>query len=105
MTKITEGCDHLEARVDSRLKGLVTSTDLNKIRRFAQLRKDCEKFYLVVRTFKPIKINEVGYDGGNGKGIRGDSLVAVIKNGVVVTIMVSWHQDKRYFSDAPVVRG
>ena len=104
MTRINEGCDHLEERIDRRLKGLVTSTDLNKIRRFAQMRKECPKFYLVVRTFNPIKINEDGYDGGNGTGIRGDSLIAVIKNGVVVTIMLSWHKDKRYFSDSPMIR-
>ena len=95
---------HARDRIDNRLKNLITPIELNKLNMATRANKSLDKVYIVIKKFgKTITIEEAGYTGGNGKGLRGDALVAVVKLGELTTVMLSHSKDRKYFSDAPMV--
>lgn len=85
---------HANDRVNNRLGGLVTKDDMAMIESMAKVYKDYDKVYYQVKKFSKVKnINEGGYS------INGDAIVAVFKNGRVVTVMLAKSWRKEYFSD------
>lgn len=89
---------HTRLRIKGRLAGIVTNQDfLNAVAGAEKYRTE-PKIYIGVRRFgRTISINEHGYEGGNGTGINGDCLVAVVKHGVIITMMASHEKNDWYF--------
>lgn len=89
---------HTIERITGRLSGIVTKRDIAIAAAAAKKFEMEEKIYVGIRRFgKMITVEEVGYNGGNGTGINGNCLVAVIKRGEVSTMMVSKEENDWYF--------
>lgn len=84
---------HVIFRSRGRLGDYITEDDLLKASKAAERYQKEDKVYALLRKFgKPIDtIYEGTYD------INGDSLVAVIRNGAVVTIMIGWANRSNYY--------
>ena len=95
---------HTITRVKERLAGIVKLEDIQAAIAAAETFENERKIYAIVKKYgKTISVKEDNYRGGNGSGINGDCLVAVIKNGKVATIMLSKSYNKKYFNDARLV--
>lgn len=90
--------EHTIERINGRLNGIITEADIKLAEKAARYFESEKKIYVGIRRFgRTIKIHEAGYVGGNGTGINGNCLVAVIKNGTISTIMVAKEENKSYF--------
>lgn len=90
---------HAVARIDKRLAHLVREQDLEKIAEAARrYRMTTAKIYFVVRRFDQVVHIDEDIDG-SGDGINGDAIVAIIKRGKVITIMLTKSWRDHYFSD------
>lgn len=98
MTRIS---DHTIERISGRLNGIVTKADIAIATAAAKKFETEEKIYVGIRRFgRMISIDEAGYekvDTGNGTGINGNCLVAVIKRGEIKTLMVAKEENDWYF--------
>jgi SMC interacting uncharacterized protein involved in chromosome segregation len=89
---------HAIGRTQNRLNGLVTDEMVQRAAQFASSHNPNQKYYLVLRKFdRPISIPTLDQPG--------DEIMAVIKHGIVATIMLakSWRATS-YFSDGIIIQ-
>lgn len=92
---------HAVNRATTRLSSVVTEDDVRRVNEYCRRhrRELNSKKYLFVRRLGSL----VHLEDCDNDDINGDVLVAIVKSGVVASIMVgkSWRSD--YFSDGEIV--